>query len=90
MMLAGIGLFGLMSYTVSSRTREIGIRIALGAQPDAILGLILRESVLLSVVHACIRMGRALGVALIAKHGESMRKRAQKLFPVALLHLLRL
>ena len=47
LLLAGIGLFGLMSYAVARRTREIGIRMAVGAQQGAILGLILRESVAL-------------------------------------------
>jgi predicted permease len=45
LLLAGVGLFGLMSYAVTRRTREIGIRMAVGAQQGTILGLILRESV---------------------------------------------
>jgi len=55
LLLAGIGLFGLMSYTVTRRTREIGIRMALGSQPGAILRMILRETLLL------IMAGIALG-----------------------------
>lgn len=47
--LASIGLFGLMSYTVTKRTREIGIRMALGSQRGTILRLVVRESLLLSV-----------------------------------------
>ena len=46
---AAIGLFGLMSYNVSRRTREIGIRIAMGAQRREVLGLIVRESLVLVI-----------------------------------------
>jgi putative ABC transport system permease protein len=48
LLLAGVGLHGLLSFTVSSRTREIGVRVALGAQPEWILRMILREGLLLS------------------------------------------
>ena len=49
LLLAGVGLHGLLSFTVSSRTREIGVRVALGAQPTTILRTILREGLLLSI-----------------------------------------
>jgi predicted permease len=54
---AAIGLFGLMSYNVSRRTREIGIRMAMGAERKEVLGLVLRESMWLVVI------GIAIGVA---------------------------
>jgi predicted permease len=47
LVLACIGLFGLMSYNVSRRTGEIGIRMALGAQRGSVVGMIMRESMLL-------------------------------------------
>jgi predicted permease len=55
---AAIGLFGLMSYNVSRRTREIGIRMAMGAESRAVLALVLRESMLLVIV------GSAIGIAI--------------------------
>jgi putative ABC transport system permease protein len=41
--LAGVGLYGVMSFVVSQRTREIGIRIALGAEPRNVVGMFLRQ-----------------------------------------------
>ena len=58
---AAIGLFGLMSYNVSRRTREIGIRMAMGAQRDAVLGLVVRESMLLVAGGVAIGIAAALG-----------------------------
>ena len=58
---AAIGLFGLMSYNVSRRTREIGIRMAMGAQREAVLGLVLRESMLLVAAGIAIGIAVALG-----------------------------
>ncbi len=61
MLLACIGLFGLMSYNVSRRTGEIGIRIALGAQRRGVVGMVLRESMIM------VGVGVVLGlVAAIA------------------------
>jgi predicted permease len=58
--LAAIGLFGLMSYSVSRRTNEIGIRMALGAERKTVLGMVMSESMLLVFVGAAIGLAAAL------------------------------
>jgi len=52
--LAVFGLYGVISYAVSQRTREFGIRIALGAQPGDVQGMVLRQGVLLALVGVAV------------------------------------
>jgi ABC-type antimicrobial peptide transport system permease subunit len=54
MVLVCIGMYGIMSYAVSARTSEIGIRMALGARKSSVLWLIFRESSLLVLIGAAI------------------------------------
>ncbi len=61
MLLASIGLYGIMAYTVARRTRDIGIRMALGAQPGSVLWLVLRETLLLVLVGVAVGLPLAFG-----------------------------
>jgi putative ABC transport system permease protein len=66
-LLAAIGLYGVMSYMVLQRTREIGIRMAIGAERGHVLAMILREATVLTVTGLVIGAGLALGAAQAAK-----------------------
>jgi ABC-type antimicrobial peptide transport system permease subunit len=57
LILAVIGIYGVISYSVGERTRELGLRMALGAQRSQVLGLVLRQAMLLSLI------GVAIGLA---------------------------
>ncbi len=67
LVLAGIGIHGLLSFSVGARSQEIGLRIAVGAQVSDILGMVLRESLLL----ACVGVGIGLIGAYQAGHALS-------------------
>lgn len=81
LLVASAGLFGLMSYSVTLRTRDIGIRMALGSQRRGILGLVLREALLLTLV------GIGVGVPCALIVGHSFARMLFELSPADLLTL---
>jgi ABC-type antimicrobial peptide transport system permease subunit len=60
LLLAGVGLYGVMSFLVRWRFREIGIRLAIGAQPDDVLQMVLASSLRVILTGAAVGIGCAL------------------------------
>src|SRR6185503_19689169 len=65
--LAAIGVYGLLSHGVTQRANEFGVRMALGASPDAVLRLVLREGMVLAAVGAALGLlGAVVAVRALA------------------------
>jgi predicted lysophospholipase L1 biosynthesis ABC-type transport system permease subunit len=63
LLLASVGLYGVLSYAVARRTGEIGIRMAIGARQRTVMWMVLRETLFLLGVGAVIGVGAAMGLA---------------------------
>jgi hypothetical protein len=65
LVLALVGLYGLVAYSVSQRTADFGIRIALGARPSDVASLVLREAAALTIAGSLVGLIASLGVARV-------------------------
>ena len=66
--LAAVGIYGVLAYVVSRRTREIGIRLALGSDPGSVVRLVVRQGMTIAVVGVCAGAAVALGVTRLLAH----------------------
>ena len=61
LLLGSIGLYGVISYTVGQRTKEMGLRIAMGAEPGSVTGMVLRQGLVLAIAGVGVGGGAAVG-----------------------------
>ncbi|HTI65100.1 MAG TPA: ABC transporter permease [Gemmatimonadaceae bacterium] len=66
-LLAAVGLYGVLAYSVAQRTREIGVRMALGADAGRVRGMVLRQVGLMTIVGGLIGIGGAIGLGKMAQ-----------------------
>ena len=67
LVLAAVGIFGVISHSVSRRTHELGIRMALGAQPRSVLSMIMRETLTLTLIGVAIGIPCAVAAARLIR-----------------------
>jgi putative ABC transport system permease protein len=65
LILASVGIYGVMSYSVTQRTQELGVRIALGAQRRDIFSLVLKQGIILALIGVGIGLAAAIGLSKV-------------------------
>ncbi len=68
LLLAALGIYAVLSFTVTARTQEIGVRVALGAEPGSILRMVLLQGFVLFLIGASLGLGATIGLSHLLVH----------------------